>query len=479
MIYRNLLHYLAIALICFGCFTSEAQAADPKKGMALFSSNCANCHSANMKTDGAGPALAGAQQRWKDAGSDIHAWIRNSAAVIASGDPYAVQLFAKWKTPMNTFPNLTNEDIDDILLYIENKATYGDYSKEAADEKAAAGGATNNAVGAAKEENSGLGIALLIGGLLVGIAVLATYTHSLKRLAQERTGEPVDAPKSMLALVFNPSVIKLAIFAFVVIGGYMTVNGAIGLSRQTNYAPEQPIKFSHALHAGKHQIDCQYCHDGARRSKHSIIPATNTCMNCHSAVNKGPEYGTAEIIKIYAAANFNPSVAGGRTYFTANDNEEVRLAAYREWLEKTHEADLDNNETKKATERSIEKQLNSIKSLMGKPVEWIRIHNLPDHVYFNHSQHVTAGEQACQTCHGKVEEMDVVKQYAPLSMGWCVNCHRQTEVKFGDNKYYSNTDSSNTGYSSYELYHNQLKDGHRTGVTVEEIGGLECQKCHY
>ena len=478
MIYRNLLHYLAIALLCFGCFTSEAQAADPKKGMALFSANCANCHSANMKTDGAGPALAGAAQRWKDAGSDIYSWIRNSPAMIASGDPYAVQLFAKWKTPMNAFPDLTNEDIDDILLYIENKATYGDYSKEAAEEKAAAGGGA--VTGAAQqEESSGLGIALLIGGLLVGIGVLASYTHSLTRLAQERTGEPVDAPKSMLALVFNPTVVKLGIFAFVVIGGYMTVNSAIGLSRQTNYAPEQPIKFSHALHAGKHKIDCQYCHDGARRSKHSIIPATNTCMNCHSAVNKGPEYGTSEIIKIYAAASFNPSVAGGRTYFSENDSEEVRLAAYRDWLETMHEAELDNNETRKQTEKSIENQLNSIKSLMGKPVEWIRIHNLPDHVYFNHAQHVTAGGQECQTCHGNVEEMEVVKQYSPLSMGWCVNCHRQTEVKFGENNYYAPTDPSNAGYHSYELYHRQLKEGTRTGVTVEEIGGLECQKCHY
>jgi hypothetical protein len=111
----------------------------------------------------------------------------------------------------------------------------------------------------------------------------------------------------------------------------------------------------------------------------------------------------------------------------------------------------------------------------GKPVEWIKIHNLPDHVYFNHSQHTVAGKVACQTCHGEIQEMDEVKQFTDLSMGWCVNCHRESKVDF--------VDSSGTGgnkfYSIYERYHNEIKSNKRDSVTVSDIGGTECQKCHY
>jgi hypothetical protein len=142
-------------------------------------------------------------------------------------------------------------------------------------------------------------------------------------------------------------------------------------------------------------------------------------MNCHKAINKGPKYGTEEIGKIYASAGYN-----------------------------------------------VDKQ---VYDKASKPIEWIRIHNLPDHAYFNHSQHVVAGKVACQECHGKVQEMDVVQQHAPLSMGWCINCHRNKEVQFKDNKY----------YEAYQMYHDALKNGTKTKVTVEDIGGLECQKCHY
>lgn len=482
MIYRNLLHYLTIAIVCFGFFASDAKAANPKNGMALFIQKCASCHNGDMKSDATGPALQNAAANWKKAGGDIYAWINNSGAVIASGQPYAVELLKKWNgVAMTAFPDLTKEDIDDILLYIENKATFGAVDKATADAKnAGGGGADGGKAVAAEATGPNYTLWILFVTLLGAVAMLGRYVNNLNRLAQQRTGEAVDAPKSVIAIVFNPMVVKLMIFGLVILGGYTTVNNAIGLSRQQNYAPQQPIKFSHALHAGKHKIDCQYCHDGARRSKHGSIPAVNTCMNCHAVVNKGPQYGTGEIIKIYAAASFNPSVPGGRTYFAPTDADSTRLKAYKDWLEVAHKEALDKPETQKKAEKDIANQLASIKTLMGKPIEWIRIHNLPDHAYFNHAQHVVAGGQACQTCHGKVEEMEVVKQYSPLSMGWCVNCHRQTEVKFGDNPYYAAKDSTSTdGYNSYEVYHKQIKDGKRKGVTVEDIGGLECQKCHY
>ena len=105
----------------------------------------------------------------------------------------------------------------------------------------------------------------------------------------------------------------------------------------------------------------------------------------------------------------------------------------------------------------------------GKEVEWVRIHNLPDHVYFNHSQHVNAGKVQCQTCHGPIQEMDEVKQFSDLSMGWCVNCHRETKVQFTSNKF----------YSIYEKFHEDLKKNPSDSITVAKIGGTECQKCHY
>ena len=196
-------------------------------------------------------------------------------------------------------------------------------------------------------------------------------------------------------------------------------NGAIDLGRSQGYAPDQPIKFSHALHVGQNQIECQYCHTGVEKSKHASIPGTQICMNCHKYVQQGPKYGKEEIAKIYNYAGWDPDKA-----------------------------------------KFVEAPKN---------IEWVKIHNLPDHVYFNHSQHVKVGGIKCQTCHGKVEEYEVMKQFAPLSMGWCINCHRQTKVKFAENKY----------YSVFQKYQEELKKGTKTKITVEDIGGTECQKCHY
>ena len=132
------------------------------------------------------------------------------------------------------------------------------------------------------------------------------------------------------------------------------------------YAPDQPIAYSHELHVGKLNIQCQYCHNQVENSKTSNIPALSTCMNCHQQVN-----GT-------------------------NDQESIK---------KMREAFADN-----------------------KPIEWVKIHMLPDHVMFNHQAHIQKGVN-CQTCHGPIEKMAKVYQYSDLSMGWCINCHRQPENK--------------------------------------------------
>jgi hypothetical protein len=279
----------------------------------------------------------------------------------------------------------------------------------------------------------------------------------------------------LLEVLTSKGMIAFVVFALVVLGGYTTVNHAIELGRQQDYQPEQPIKFSHVTHSGLNQIECQYCHDGARRSKHSVIPAVNTCMNCHAAIKVGSNYGTAEITKIYAAIGYDPIEDVYIKDYEQLDNDEVK-EIYKKWIAQEYikaERDLDELENEveaqlEAIEKALTNEYTGDEKIAG-PVEWVRIHNLPDHAYFNHAQHVTVGNLKCQNCHGPVEEMELVYQYSPLSMGWCINCHRQTEVQFKDNDY----------YKAYERYHEEIKSGERTAVTVEEIGGLNCQRCHY
>ena len=232
----------------------------------------------------------------------------------------------------------------------------------------------------------------------------------LKRLAYERIGEELPEERPLLSRLKTKRAIAFYVIAGVFLLGFTLADSAMRLGRSKNYKPVQPIAFSHELHAGINQINCLYCHSSAEKSKIAGIPPVSTCMNCHKAIQQGEsEAGTAEIQKIYAA--------------------------------------FDKNE----------------------PIEWVKIHNLPDHVYFNHSQHVAVGKIACQTCHGPVETMPELYQFTSLSMGWCINCHRQTDVQFGSNNY----------YSMYTELHEDFKSGKIDKVTAEMMGGTECQKCHY
>jgi len=381
-------------------------------GKALFQTNCASCHALNKKLTG--PALAGLEERgpWSDR-KKLYAWIRNPAG-FAKTEPYAASLIKEYGVLMTGFNALTDAEIDAIVTYINTPPPAG---------TPAAGTAT---APAEQEDNSFLyGILSLILGVVA--LILLQINSNLKKLADQKVGveraEPVPFWK-------NKAYVATGVILLFLVGGYFTIQGAIGLGRQTNYQPEQPIYYSHKVHAGINQVNCLYCHGGAMEGKHANIPSVNVCMNCHMAINeyKGPELvredgskvdGTAEIQKLYKYAGWDPSV---NKYTTA-----------------------------------------------GKPIEWIKIHNLPDHVYFNHSQHTKVGGVQCQTCHGPIQEMGEVYQFSNLSMGWCINCHRETGVKFKDNGY----------YSMYEKFHNDIKAGKMDSVTVEKIGGTECQKCHY
>ncbi len=393
---------------------AEIDKAKWTQGKSLFKSNCAACH--NPKVDGTGPALMGVTAQWENAGSYkgktgkqwLYIWIHNWNDAVNDGYKFAIDMANSRPAAMNVFATLKDADIDDILLYTENPDAFAPV--------AAAAPAASATTTADADKGPSTGIYLFVVFLVVLVAILIGVTSKLDKIIAEKKGilQPVKVP-----LYKRTNFIVALVLLGIVLVSYGTVDAVVHLGRQQGYQPTQPIKFSHALHAGKHKIDCQYCHQTANKGKNSNIPSLNTCMNCHKNVSKGPKYGTEEIAKIYKAVGWD---SYNQTY-----------------------------------------------SKPAKPVEWVRIHNLPDHVYFNHAQHVNVGKVQCQTCHGPIETMEEVYQYSPLSMGWCINCHRQTEVQFASNKY----------YSTYEQLHEKLKNHEIDKVTVESIGGTDCQRCHY
>lgn len=403
------------AIICFlFSFTNQAHAQD---GKALFTTNCASCH--HPVKDVTGPALQGTESRvpskeW------LYKWVRNSAALVSSGDKYANEIFNAWnKTPMTAFPNLSDEEIDAIFAYVES------YKAPTAEAPIA---------GAASDDKDYTWLyGLITLGLAVLVIVLWRVNTVLDKAANEKQGLKTKRP---VPLRRNKVFIACAGVVLLALSGYWVANGSIEMHRQQNYMPEQPIFYSHKVHAGINQINCQYCHVGAENSRQAIIPSANVCMNCHMQIDEytgeqlynyegEPIDGTAEIHKLYEYAGWD------------KDAKKYRLK---------EDGTID-----------------------AKPIPWVKVHNLPDHVYFNHAQHVAVGQVQCQSCHGEVQDMHEVSQFSPLSMGWCINCHRETKVQFENNDY----------YKIFTKYHQEIKDGKREQVTVEDIGGMECQKCHY
>jgi mono/diheme cytochrome c family protein len=373
---------------------------DPAKGKELFENNCASCH--NVHKVMVGPALKGILERrtidW------VIPWVKNPAKVIASGDPYALKLAETYKSAgvMTGFAALKDEDIKNIMAYIPTVP-------EPVAAAANTTGTNNNGGG---QDNSFLN--WVLGGFVIVLlamftALIAVMSVLRKYLAQNATSlSPEDKylveEKTTWKSISSSTGFRFTV-AFLIIGliGKTTLDSLVSIGIQQGYAPEQPVAFSHKLHAGKYKIDCNYCHTGVRIGKHANIPSANICMNCHSQI--------------------------------------------------------------KTESPKLEKVRDSYKT--GKPIEWVRVHNLPDLAYFNHAQHVKVGGIECQKCHGPIQEMEVVQQYSPLTMGWCINCHRETVVKAEGNKYYDN------------LLKLHNKDPKADPMKVKDIGGLECSKCHY
>ena len=415
--------YLSLLFLSILCTPLQAQEADLAKGKSLFNANCAACHQLDKKMTG--PALRYVETRLsEDEGLDrdwLNAWIRNSAAVIKSGDAYANKIYNEYNgAAMTAFPQLSDEDISNILAYTaQDKAT-----------PAVAAVTTQ----APTSTEGGLSKDIILGALAILFALLALglflVNKTLRRFAvanEVEIQEAVKHPSLWKAFIKNQFLLLVTAIFFLLSSAYFVYGYFMQIGIDQGYEPIQPIHYSHKIHAGDNGIDCKYCHSSARVSKHSGIPSLNVCMNCHKS--------------IYEVA---PSTA----------TEEYSKEFYDGEIQKLYDAVGWDDAEQKYTGKT-------------KPVKWVRIHNLPDFAYFNHSQHVSVAGLECQTCHGPVEKMEIMYQYSPLTMGWCINCHRETNVKVKDNGY-------------YEKIHEALSKKYGVEqLTAAQMGGLECGKCHY
>ncbi|PKH66424.1 cytochrome C [Flavobacterium sp. ALD4] len=397
---------------------AATQGGDPVKGKELFNANCAACHKLDAKATG--PMLRGIANKhdmpW------LYKWIHNSAELIKSGDAAAVKVYEENnKVAMTAFPTLSEGDIDDIIAYTS-------------EEKAVAPAPVPGAAVAGSSDQSGISNNIILGALALVMAILVVMlvlVNNVLRKVAKVNGIEV-APKTpttpiWVAFAKNQFLVLVTAIFLLLASAYFVYGFLMQIGVDQGYEPIQPIHYSHRIHAGDNEINCKYCHSSARVSKHSGIPSLNVCMNCHKNI--------AEVAESTATPEYSK-------------------AFYDEQIQKLYKA-VGWDQTSQSYTGKTE------------PVKWVRIHNLPDFVYFNHSQHVTVAGIECQTCHGPVETYEIQKQFAPLTMGWCINCHRVTNVKMEGNEYYTKI-------------HDELSKKYGVDkLTAAQMGGLECGKCHY
>tara|TARA_B110000003_G_scaffold226882_1_gene227980 strand:- start:2884 stop:4140 length:1257 start_codon:yes stop_codon:yes gene_type:complete len=386
-------------------FTFSFQTSAQPDGAQIYKANCTACH---MIGGGrlVGPDLQGiTEKRTKDW---LKKWINSSSELIASGDADAIAIFEEYNKSVMTNFYFSDEEYEALYSYLQSPPI----------EEVAVLEVNEIIAKEGMKDSTKMMIFALV--LLTLVFILTSVKNSLKESLGQETETVSESLKNQTQLFLANNINKLFVGLFIMIVMLkFAFDAMMGVGVTTNYQPVQPIAFSHKIHAGDNSIDCNYCHTSARTSKHSAIPSANVCMNCHASIVSGTTTGTTEIQKIYDAIGYDPET---RTY---------------------------------------------IEGYEQKPIEWVKIHNLPDLAYFNHSQHVTVGQLECQECHGAIEEMDVVKQESELTMGWCIECHRETEVKMEGNDYYTSM-------------HEKMKEKYAgEKITVDKIGGLECGKCHY
>jgi mono/diheme cytochrome c family protein len=389
---------------------------DPVKGKELFNANCAACHKLDAKSTG--PALRGVASKHDMAW--IYKWVRNSSEMIKSGDAVAVKLFEENnKAVMTPFPQLSDGDIDNIIAYT---------SEVKAEPAAGASGTDKLPTG------SGISNNIILGALALVMAILVVMLFMVNKVLTKVASNNgiVVAPREARTPIWkafakNQFLVLVTSIFLLLASGYFVYGYLMQVGVDQNYEPIQPIHYSHKIHAGDNEINCKYCHSASRVSKTAGIPSLNVCMNCHKNIS--------EVAETTATAEYSKAFYDGE-------------------IQKLYDA-VGWDKTKQAYTGKT------------KPVKWVRIHNLPDFVYFNHSQHVSVAGIECQTCHGPVQEFEIMKQYSKLTMGWCVDCHRKTDVKMEGNAY-------------YDKIHAELSKKYGVEkLTAAQMGGLECGKCHY
>ena len=389
-----------------------------KEGRKLYNNLCASCHKLDRKL--IGPALAGVTERREN--DWLKAWIKNNAALRASGDRDAIAIFNEYNgSVMSAFPQLSDSQIDDILYYTD----VGDPEPVVAPGAVVASGSQKEA----PEWLIYILAAIIVSAFLIIAALLKTISE-LKG-APKTPGSLATLKEVWAGLKQNTFLHVVGTIFLLLVSAYVGFGTLFSIGVDQGYQPVQPIAFSHKIHAGENKVDCQYCHSSAKHSKHSGIPSVNVCMNCHKNIAEVAEGTEVEYNGVILRKN-------------ELDKEIQKIYDAAGW-------DVENLEYTGET----------------KPIKWIRIHNLPDHVNFVHAQHVTVAGVDCKQCHGPVEEMDEMYQYSPLTMGWCIDCHRETNVDLKGNPY-------------YEKIHKQLAEKYGTKeVTIAQLGGLECGKCHH
>ena len=399
-------------------YLGTSQEADIQAGKALFNTNCAACHQLNRKA--VGPALRGVTEKYDK--EWLYNWIKNGTQMIKDGDPQAVAIWEEYnRAVMTNYPQFSNEQIDNILAYTN-------FTPPAP--APAVANAQTVSQGSDISVNIILAVAIVIFTIL--IVMLFLVQRTLIKIANASGVKIEVEPKRKIkplwkTIVENQFIMFLLVIGFLLSSAYFTYGYLMQIGIDQGYAPIQPIHYSHKIHAGANQIECKYCHSSARVSKHSGIPSLNVCMNCHEYIG---EY---------------------------NGEED---------LENGYTKDFYTNEIKKLYSAVGWDEENQVYTGNTQPVKWIRIHNLPDFVYFNHAQHAQVAQIECQTCHGPVEEMEIMYQYSPLTMGWCIDCHRESNVD-KDNEY-------------YQKVHEELSKKYGVEqLTVAQLGGIECAKCHY
>lgn len=456
---------LIAAIFLLTSYSASAQiwsGGDAAKGEQLFNANCASCHAIDNEVLAA-PGLGGIKDRWGASDELLVQWIQNPQGAAETGDKYIKGIVERYVPTFGWMQAqaVSAADIKDIMTYVGSAKPPAD-AVVSGSECATIDGDISDST------DSGTFIWFLILLVLFVIIALAVggVGRSLSNAIKVKEGGSADIDESYSSAVKAwmwknmgfMSIVGLIVVAYLVTIGYQAL---MGVGVYEGYQPEQPVKFSHAVHACENEIDCQYCHSSVEDSKHAGIPSTNICMNCHKGIKKGSRYGTDEIGKIYSAIGFDPETG---TYIDGEGNNGFKSAQ---------------------------------ESFGGDPLKWVKVHNLPDHVYFNHSQHVEVGGLICQNCHGDVakytvgriapvDEVAALKDDFPeiiqlskptLTMGWCIECHNKAEIDLASSDY-------------YEEIHNRLKDDVRGNeelrkylddgeVTVKELGGWECAKCHY